>query len=181
MCIRDSLVGAGLACPVKALSAVVKDGEGWRALPLREIPRKQRMLGLRVADEVGILLAVVVLPFGEQIVTVAVAQLAKKEVGAVFNRAVAQRIHPDADGQAAKRVAVFRSRQHRPLIAQPPDVTEKSKHQQRANADGNADLCASKPHPEEFIRLARYSKVTGGRRDRTCTIGGHKSPPNIMV
>ena len=95
------------------------------------------MLRLRVADEVGVLLAVVVLPAGEQIVAVSIAQLAKKNIGAVLNGAVAQRIHPDADRQAGQRIAIFGARQHRSLIAQPPDVAEKSKHQQRASADGN--------------------------------------------
>ena len=57
------------------------------------------MLRFRVADEVRIFLAIVVLPPGEQFVAVSVAQLAKKQVGAVFDGAVAQRIHADADRQ----------------------------------------------------------------------------------
>src|ERR1700689_69729 len=98
------------------------------------------MLRLGVADEVGVLLAVVVLPTSEQLVAVAVAQLAQEEVGAMLNRAIAQRIHLDADRQAAERITVFGARQHWSLIAQPPDVAEKSKHQQRGSADSNADL-----------------------------------------
>jgi hypothetical protein len=32
------------------------------------------------------------------------------------------------------------------LIAQPPDIAKKSKHQQRRRADSDTDLCASKSH-----------------------------------
>src|SRR5580698_10566024 len=58
-CDREQfLIGAGLACMVQALAAVVKDGQGWCALPLCQFPGKQRMLRLGIADEVRILLAV---------------------------------------------------------------------------------------------------------------------------
>ncbi len=130
------------------------------------------MLRLRVADEVRVFLAIVVLPLREQVVAVTVAQLAKKKIGAVLNRTVAERIHPDADRQPRERVVVFGARQHRSLIAQPPDVTEKSKHQQRASGDGNRDLCASEAHPErKFIGMATYGKITSGGRGGTCTSG----------
>src|SRR5271169_2907080 len=165
-------VGVGLVGVSKALAAVVKNGQGWRALPLRQLPGKKRMLRLGVADEVGVLFTVVVLPRGEQFVAVAVAQLAKKQIGAVFNRAVAQRIHADADRKPGERIVVLGPRQHWSLIVQPPDVAKKSKHQQRASADRNPDLCASKSHPEtKFIWMATYGKITAGGRESTCTCG----------
>src|ERR1700733_6174715 len=101
-----------------------------------------------------------------------IPQLAKKKISTVLNRAVAQRIHPDADRQAGQRIVVFGARQHRSLLAQPPDVAEKSKYQQRANANSNADLCPSESHPERnFIGIATYRKITSVSRDRTCTSG----------
>src|ERR1700683_1948248 len=100
----------------------------------------------------------------------AVAQLVKKFVCAVLNGAVAQRIHADADRQPGQSIALLGARQHRSLIAQPIDVAEKSKHQHRGNADSNANLYASKSHPEsKFIRMTTYGKITGGERERTCT------------
>src|SRR6202035_3203286 len=142
------------------------------AFPLRQLPGEQRMLRLGIADEMRILLAVVVLPLGEQLVAVAVAQLVQKLVGAVLNGAVAEGIHPNADGQASERIMVFGARQHRSLIAQPPDVAEKSKHQQRRHANSNTDLYASEPHPErKFIWSATSRKITAGSRDGTCTYG----------
>src|ERR1700680_4886199 len=54
---EEFLVGAGLACTITTLAAVVKNGQPRRALPLRQLPGKQRMLRFRVADEVGVLLA----------------------------------------------------------------------------------------------------------------------------
>ena len=130
------------------------------------------MLRLGVADEVGILLAVIVLPPGKHIVAVAITQLAQKQVGAVLNRAVAQWIHPDADRQAGQRIVVFGPRQHWSLIAQPPDVAKKNKHQQRAGGDGNADLRASETHPDrKSIEITTYGKITSGSRGRTCTDG----------
>src|ERR1700676_3504079 len=109
------------------------------------------MLLLRIADEVGIFLAVVVLPFGEQFVAVAIAQLAKKKVGAVLNGAVAQGIHLDCDWQAREGIVIFGTREHRSLIAEPPDVAEKSEDQQRAHADGDRELGASKAHLRESL------------------------------
>jgi len=47
-------------------------------LPLRQLPGKQRMLRFGVADEVSILLPVVVLPLGEQLIAMAVAQFVQK-------------------------------------------------------------------------------------------------------
>src|SRR5579872_5063576 len=92
-----------------------------------------------------------------------IAQLAQKKIGAVLDRAVAQRVHPDADRQAGERIVVFGTRQHRRLIAQPPDVAEKSENQQRACADGDGDLCAGEPHAAaKFIRVATYGKITSG-------------------
>jgi hypothetical protein len=130
------------------------------------------MLRLGVADEMRILLAVVVLPLGEQLVAVAIAKLVQKLVGAVLNGAVAEGIHPNADGQASERIMVFGARQHRSLIAQPPDVAEKSKHQQRRYANSNTDLYASEPHPErKFIWSATSRKITAGSRNGTCTYG----------
>jgi hypothetical protein len=130
------------------------------------------MLRLGVADEMRILLAVVVLPPGEQLIAMAVAKFVQKLVGAVLNGAVAQRIHPDADGQASERIMVFGSRQHRSLIAQPPDVAEKSKDHQRRDANSNTDLYASESHPEgKFIWSATSRKITAGSRDGTCTYG----------
>ena len=130
------------------------------------------MLRFGIADEMRILLAVVVLPLGEQLVAVAVAKLVQKLVGAVLNGAVAEGIHPNADGQASERIMVFGARQHRSLIAQPPDVAEKSEYQQRAYARSDRDLGASKAHPEsKFIRMATYGKVTSGLRGWTCTSG----------
>jgi hypothetical protein len=136
------------------------------------------MLRLGVADEMRILLAVVVLPLGEQLVAVAVAKLVQKLVGAVLNGAVAEGIHPNADGQAGERIMVFGARQHRSLIAQPPDVAEKSKHHERRDANSNTDLYASKPHPErKFIWSATSRKITAGSRNGTCTCGeGGRSP-----
>src|ERR1700735_5747976 len=131
------------------------------------------MLRFGVADEMRILLAVVVLPLGEQLVAVAVAKLVQKLVGAVLNGAVAEGIHPNADGQASERIMVFGARQHRSLIAQPPDVAEKSKHHQRGDANSNTDLYASEPHPErKFIWSETSRKITAGSRDGTCTYGG---------
>src|SRR5580698_695222 len=144
-------VGCRLAWAGKPFAPVVKNRQRRRALPLRQIPGKQRMLRLRVANEVGILLAVVVLPTGEQLVAVAVPQLAKKQIGAVLNRPVAQRIHSDANWQSGQRVAVFGPRQHWPLIAKPPDVAQKSKHQQRSGTHSNSDLCSSKSHLREIL------------------------------
>ncbi len=129
----------------------MKDGQRRRAFPLRQFPREQRVLRLGIADEVRVLLAVVVFPLVEKFVTVAVAQFMQEFVGTVLNRAVSQRIHPNAHRQPGERIVIFRARQHRSLIAQPPDVAEKSKHQQRANADSNADLCASEPHLRESL------------------------------
>src|ERR1700728_51098 len=130
------------------------------------------MLRLGIADEVSVFLAVVVLPSREQFVAMAIAQLAKKQVSAVLNGTVAQRIHANADRQTAKRIAVLGARKHRSLIAQPPDVAKKSKDQQRASADGNRDLCAGKTHPErDFIWMARDGKITSGVCGRTCTSG----------
>src|SRR5580704_798718 len=130
------------------------------------------MLRFGIADEMRILLAVVVLPLGEQLVAVAVAKLVQKLVGAVLNGAVAEGIHPNADGQASERIMVFGTRQHRSLIAQPPDVAEKSKHHQRRDANSNTDLYASEPHPErKFIWSATSRKITAGSRDWTCTYG----------
>src|SRR5580693_3759573 len=145
------LVGVRLARARKAFSAIMKNRQGRRALPLRQLPGKQRMLRLRIADEVGILLAVVVLPPGEHIVAVAVAQLPKKKVSAVLNRPVAQGVHSNADRQAGQRIVILGPRQHRSLITQPPDVAKKSKHQQRRGADGNSDLCPGKSHLREIL------------------------------
>ena len=131
------------------------------------------MLRFGVADEVRILFTVVMLPLGEQLIAVAVAKLVQKLVGAVLNGAVAERIHPDADGQASERIMVFGARQHRSLIAQPPDVAEKSKHHQRRDANSNPDLYASEPHPErKFIGSATYGKITSGRRGDMYLWGG---------
>jgi hypothetical protein len=130
------------------------------------------MLRFGIADEMRILLAVVVLPLGEQLVAVAVAKLVQKLVGAVLNGAVAEGIHPNADGQASERIMVFGARQHRSLIAQPPDVAEKSKYHQRGDANSNTDLYASEPHPKrKFIWSATSRKITAGSRDGTCTYG----------
>jgi hypothetical protein len=127
------------------------------------------MLRLGVADEVGILLVVIMLPRGKQFVAMAVAQLPQEKVGAVLNGAIPQRIRLDADGQAAERIALFRPRQHWSLIAQPPDVAKKSEHQHRRNADSNSDLYPSESHPErKFIWMATYGKITSGS---TCTNG----------
>src|SRR5258708_24526789 len=167
---EEFLVCSRLACTVTALAAVMKNGQRRSALPLRQLPGKQRMLRLGIADKVSILLAVIVLPNGEQFVAVSIAQLAEKNVDAVLNGAVAQGIHPNADRQASQRIVVFGPRKHWSLIAQPPDVAEKSKHQQRGHADSYADLYASEPHPErKFIRMATYGKITAGERGRTCT------------
>ena len=109
------------------------------------------MLRLRVADEVRVFLTVVVLPLREQVVAVSVAQLTKKKIGAVLNRPVAERIHPDADRQPRERIVIFGARQHRSLIAQPPDVAEKSTNQQRTSGDSDRDLCAGKAHPDGSV------------------------------
>jgi hypothetical protein len=94
----------------------------------------------------------------------------QKFVGAVLDGAIAERIHPDTDGQTAKRIVILGTRQHRSLIAEPPNVAKKTEDQQRASADSNADLCAGKTHCErKFIGMATSRKITAGRRERTCT------------
>jgi hypothetical protein len=130
------------------------------------------MLGLRFADEVRVFLVVIVLPLREQFVAMPIAQFAQEFIGAVLDGPVAQRIHRDAQRQPSQWIVIFGARENRSLIAQPPDVAEKSKHQQGADADRNGNLCASEPHPErEFIGMASRSKITGERRGRTCTEG----------
>ena len=106
------------------------------------------MLRLGVADIVGVLLMIVVFPFGEELVAASVAQRVEKLASCTFGRPVAHRIHLDADWQATERIVLFGARQHRPLIAQPPDVAEKHQHNQSSGADSNADLSAVRGHPE---------------------------------
>jgi hypothetical protein len=170
-------VGTRLASAILAIAAIVKDRQWRRALPLGYVPGKQRVLRLGIADEVCILLAVVMLPLGEQLIAMAVAKFVQKLIGAVLNGAVAQRVHPDAHGQTRQRIMIFGARQHRSLIAQPPDVAEKSKHHQRRDANSNTDLYASEPHPErKFIWSATSRKITAGSRDGTCTYGESGRP-----
>ena len=86
------------------------------------------MLRFRIADEVRVFLAVVVLPLGQQLVAVAIAQFADKFVGAALNCAIAQRIHADTDRQAGQTIELFGARQHRSLIAQPNQIAEKNQY-----------------------------------------------------
>jgi hypothetical protein len=53
----------------------VEDYQRRCVFPIDQFPGEQRVLGLRLADVAGIFLVVVVLPLGEQIVAVAVADL----------------------------------------------------------------------------------------------------------
>jgi hypothetical protein len=50
---------------------------------------------------------------------------------------------------------IFRARQHRPLIAQPPEVANKHQHEQNSTAGGNPDLCPGEGHFIEFRQVAR--------------------------
>jgi len=75
---EEFLISAGLGGAVAALAAVVEDGEGRRAFPLRQFPGEKRVLRFGVADEVSVLFTVILLPFGEQLVAMAVAQLVQK-------------------------------------------------------------------------------------------------------
>ena len=49
---------------------------------------------------------------------------------------------------------ILGARQHRPLIAQPPQVADKHHHQQNSAANRNPDLCASEGHSIEFKEAA---------------------------
>ena len=131
---------------------------GGSVFPIHQFPGEQRVLRLGTANVLRIFLVVIVLPPGEQLVAVPFTQFVEKLVGRVLGRAIAQRIHLDADRQPGQRIMIFRSRQHRPLIAQPPDVADKHSHQQSSGADGNPDLCAGEGHCIEFMELAKARK-----------------------
>src|ERR1700730_5599784 len=76
----------------------------------------------------------------------------------MLRRAIAQRIHLDADRQSGQRIVIFRAREHRPLIAQPPDIADKHQHQQSSGAYGNPDLCAGEGHFIEFMEVLKTRK-----------------------
>src|SRR6266851_3075257 len=93
-----------------------------------------------IADEVGIFLAVVVLPLREQIVAAAVTNFAEKFSCRFLRGAIAQWIELHAYRQASQRIVIFGAGEHRTLIAQPPDVAEKPQHKQGASAHSDTDL-----------------------------------------
>src|SRR2546426_807605 len=130
------------------------------------------MFRLRITDIVGVLLTVIVLPLHQQVIAMSTTQLAQKHTGGALGRAVAQRIQADAGWQAAQRIVFFRSRQHWPLITQPKQVSYKHQNQQRAGADGNANLGASEGHSEKSIPLMERGKVTTGRTGGHVPAGG---------
>jgi len=76
------------------------------------------MLRFGVADEVSILLPVVVLHSESSLIAVAVAQLVQKFISAVLDRPIAQRIHRILTAGRSKDHG-RRSAQHWSLIAQP--------------------------------------------------------------
>src|SRR5580692_349911 len=173
--------GAGAAL---ALAAIVEDDERRGFFPLHQLPGDERVLRLGGADVAGIFLVIIALPVGQQLVAVAVANGVQEFSRSLLGGAVAQRIHLDADGQAAERVALFRPRQHRSLIAEPPHVPQKHRDQQDTGADGNADLCASEGHYKKFMEMTRETaRLPPEDPERTCTSGGmwrgHSCPRNL--
>src|SRR5260370_37735246 len=100
------------------------------------------------------------------------AQLVQKLACYTLGGAIAQRIEGDAIGYAGERIAVFGARQNRSLIAQPPNVSQKHEHKQRAGAAGDADLVPGKCHCQQKCSvMTGAAKVTAGSRSWTCTSG----------
>ena len=91
------------------------------------------MIGLLFAEIVGVFFVVVLLPFREHFVAVPVAELTEKPVSGLLGRPVAQG-----------------SPEHRPLIAQPPQVAHKPENQQSCAADSNSDLGLGEGHLGKF-------------------------------
>src|SRR5207248_5954217 len=76
----------------------------------------------------------------------AIAEFPHQFVGRLFGGPVPQWIHANAHRQSRERIVILRPRQHRTLIAQPPQVAQKHQYQEHSGAGRNADLRLSKGH-----------------------------------
>ncbi len=70
---EEFFVGSGLPGGVAAFAAVVQDAERRGIFPIHYFPGQQRVLRFGLADEGGILLAIIFFPVGQLLVAVSVA------------------------------------------------------------------------------------------------------------
>src|SRR5215472_10165081 len=87
------LIGAGFAGFIAAASSVLQNNQRRVVLPIRQLPRQQRMLRFLLAHKASVFLVVVMLPLGEDVVAVAVSNLSQELGCGPLGGAVAQRIH----------------------------------------------------------------------------------------
>ena len=112
------------------------------------------MLRLGVANELGVVLAVIVFPFAEFVVAVSVAHF-------VMNFLAACSVVRSRSGLrlmqmgVRKRIVLHGTRQHWPLIVQPPEIANEHYDHQRSGAGGNADLSFREGHSRSVWRLRK--------------------------
>src|SRR5258708_33073128 len=110
------------------------------------------MLGFRIADKVGALLAIVffLFPLCQDLAAVSVAHFADEIAGDLFYRAVTERVHGDGERHVGEGIALHRPGQHGRLVAKPPEISEKAKYQQTGAADGDPKMSARNRHGTSF-------------------------------
>src|SRR6266849_1526599 len=100
--VRTLLIGS-----VAAFAAIAQQAQWRRVFPVHHFPGDQGMAGFRVADEGGVLLAIVFRPAGELLLAVSVAHAADELGRLPLGSAVTQRIERNGVWHARERVAVL--------------------------------------------------------------------------
>src|SRR5882724_10124087 len=120
------------------------------------------MLGLRIADELRALLAIVLFlfPLCQSLAAVSIAHFANKIACCPFDRAIAKWIHGDTERHMAQRIALVRTRQHWRLVAEPPQIAQEHQDEQTRPPNGNAEMSAGKLHLKSLGQSSSVRKIT---------------------
>ena len=104
------------------------------------------MLRLRVADEGGVFLAIVLKPVRQFFLAVSVTHAADKLAPPPALKCGRAADSAKWSWDPGERIAFFRAAQHRPLTIQVNEIAKENDQQKNAGSCRNADLVARKLH-----------------------------------